>query len=114
MTYTPTDEQIEALAAHEFETATSCEWATARDVEQDDFRNWARESFGSPAFRSIIRAAQAEALRKWADDLEAVLVEDEGAGRIKDQIRARVLNPTMRLIVEQTRSEAAWIEDEPS
>ena len=62
--YQPTDEQIESLATHEFEMSTSCEWATARDGEQDDFRNWARQMSESPAFQAIIRAAQAEALRE--------------------------------------------------
>jgi len=108
--YQPTDEQIEALAKSEFETATCCEWLAARDVEQDDFRNWARQSSATPAFQAITRAAQADALRTWADELETSLIGDEDASAFLARSVNRLMNPTTRLIVRKTREQANRIE----
>lgn len=91
--YEPTDEQIEALAKHEFETSSRNEWPTAHDLEQRDFKDWARETAASSAFQAIIRAARAQA---WDDgydhgfyDREALSPDITG----RDASEGRSINP---------------------
>ena len=63
MTYTPTDEQIEALAQAEVSRDF---WRELSQQIRSLTIERKRREIGRPAFQAIIRAAQAEAFREWA------------------------------------------------
>ena len=86
--YTPTDEQIEALCAADF-AADSSDLTWDDCAIKDAWRDDMRALTSTAAFQSMIRAAQAEALREFAESVPPFTTDRASRPSIQDVLRNR-------------------------